>query len=238
VTWSLAIEEQFYLTLPLLVWLFTGRWLTRLVLAGICGAPILRVGLGLLWPHNWVARFVLMPGRADALLLGVLAAILLRDERWRERIRNSRHVFAIAIPVFLLGIAALAKWSPSVGSPAVQSVGYTWLALFYASVLLYALTRPASILSRALRLTWLGWLGGIAYGTYLLHQMTQGMLFGLVWRHEPFITGGYTLLTALSALLLTVALAKLSWRFFEHPLVRLGHHSVYKYAVGESFRHD
>jgi peptidoglycan/LPS O-acetylase OafA/YrhL len=230
-TWSLAIEEQFYLTLPLVVRLFTGRRLITCVLIGICAAPVLRVALGLLWHHNWIARFALMPCRADALLLGVLAAILLRDARWRERIQRSNRPFAILIPILLLGLAALTIWSPSVGSPAVQSAGYTWLALFYVSVLLYALTRPGSILSRALRLPWLGWLGGIAYGTYLLHQMMQGMLFALLWRSDPSITGGYTLLTTLAALILTLVIARLSWNYFEHPLVKIGHRSGYKFAV-------
>jgi peptidoglycan/LPS O-acetylase OafA/YrhL len=231
ITWSLAIEEQFYLTLPLLVRLFPGRQLTMWVLAGIAAAPAIRVCLGLMWHHNWVARFVLMPGRADALLLGVLAAILLRDARWRERIQRSGRLFAILIPILLLGLAGLTKWSANVGSAAVQSVGYTWLALFYVSVLVYALTRPKSMVSRALRFKWLGWLGGIAYGVYLLHQMMQGMFFALLWRTEPLITGGKTLLTAVAALVLTLVIARLSWNFFERPLVRIGHRSGYKFAA-------
>jgi peptidoglycan/LPS O-acetylase OafA/YrhL len=230
ITWSLAIEEQFYLTLPLLVRFFPGRQLTICVLAGIGAAPVIRVALGLTWKHNWVARFVLMPGRADALLLGVLAAILLRDARWRERVQRSSRLFAILFAVFLLGLAALTKWSANVGTAAVQSVGYTWLALFYVSFCVYALTRPGSMISRALRFRWLGWLGGIAYGTYLLHQLMQGMFFALLWRTEPFITGGKTLLTAVAALLVTLVIARLSWNFFEEPLVRIGHRSVYKFA--------
>ncbi len=231
VTWSLAIEEQFYLTLPLLVRFFPGRRLTMLVLAGIFAAPMFRIGLGLLWHHNWVARFVLMPCRADALLLGVLAAIVLRDAEWRERLQRNQRLFAIAIPVFLLGIAAMTIWAASVGSPVVQSVGYTWLALFYVSVLVYALTRPKSVVSRVLRWKWLGWLGGIAYGVYLLHQMAQGMLFGMIWRHEPMITGGRTLLTSLAALLLTLVTARLSWNYFERPLVKFGHRYGYKFVT-------
>ncbi len=230
ITWSLAIEEQFYLTLPLLVRFFPGRRLTTLVLTGIFAAPIFRVGLGVFWQHSWVARFVLMPCRADALLLGVLAAILLRDVQWKERMQRSSRFFAVLLPVFLLGIAAMTIWTPSVGSPAVQSVGYTWLALFYVSVLLYVFTRTDSLVSRALRLRWLGWLGGIAYGTYLLHQMIQGTLFGLVWRQAPVITGVRTFITTLTALFSTLVIARLSWRYFEHPLVKMGHRSGYKFA--------
>src|SRR5216684_4285326 len=40
ITWSLSIEEQFYLSLPILVRLLSGRWLLACVLIGICAAPL------------------------------------------------------------------------------------------------------------------------------------------------------------------------------------------------------
>jgi peptidoglycan/LPS O-acetylase OafA/YrhL len=234
VTWSLAIEEQFYLTLPLIVRFFTGRRLLTCVLAGICLAPLARIAIRFIWPHNWAAGFVLMPCRADALLLGVLAAILLRNEGWSARIQRNDRFFAVSIPVLLLGIAFLALKAPDIESPVMQSLGFTWLALFYVDVLLYSVTRPSSLISRALRVKWLGWLGGIAYGTYLLHLLVQWILFGYFWGHYPEITGGATILTALAALALTLTIARLSWRYFENPLIRFGHRSRYAFAESSS----
>jgi len=230
ITWSLAIEEQFYLTLPLIVRFFSGRRLLACVLTGIGVAPLARIAIRFVWPHNWVAGFVLMPCRADALLLGVLAAILFRDDAWRARIQRNNLPFAVSIPVLLAGIAYLTLRSPTPESPLMQTFGYTWLALFYASVLLYSVTRPSSLLSRALRLHWLRWLGGIAYGSYLLHQAIQGALFGYFWGHHPLITDAYTFLSALAGLALTLVLARLSWRYFESPLIRFGHRSNYTFA--------
>lgn len=230
VTWSLAIEEQFYLTLPLIVRLFHGRRLLACVIAGICLAPILRTAAHLLWPHNWLPAFALMPCRADALLLGVLAAMLLRDQAWKERIQSAKLFFIISMPVLLVGVAFLGWKSPDVRTPLMQTIGFTWLALFYVSVLLFALTRPASIISRALRAKWLAWLGTIAYGTYLLHQLIQSLLFGYFWGHGLEITGVSSLLAALAALVLTLVIARLSWRFFEQPLIRFGHRSSYIFA--------
>jgi peptidoglycan/LPS O-acetylase OafA/YrhL len=228
VTWSLAVEEQFYLTLPILVRLFTGAPLRSLIIAGTCAAPIFRVAIGLLWHHNWVSRFVLMPCRADALLLGVLVALSLRDERWRAKIQKNSRAVSIALPILFLGAVALTIWSPNVGSPGAQSLGYSWLAIFYANLLVYALSRPSSTISRILRVGWLRWLGSIAYGTYLLHQIIQGMLYGLIWHGPPQLTGGLTLLTTLASALLTLVIARLSWRYFEWPLVKLGHQSRYE----------
>jgi peptidoglycan/LPS O-acetylase OafA/YrhL len=226
ITWSLAVEEQFYLTLPLVVRVLSRPQLQRFALAGCCLAPVLRLGL-LLYRRSWCAAFVLMPCRADALLLGVLAAILLRDVRWSGRIQKWKLVWFIAFPVLLLGIALLTLKSPHMGDPLMQIVGYSWLALFYASVLLFALTHSTSALSGMLRMKWLGWIGAIAYGVYLIHQTVQGMLFGLCSIHEPSITGVSSLLIAFSALVATLVIAKLSWRYFESPLVRLGHRAKY-----------
>jgi peptidoglycan/LPS O-acetylase OafA/YrhL len=204
--------------------------LLRCILIGIYSAPLLRIAFDALLPGNWLPAFVLMPCRADALLLGVLAAILLRDPQWKERFQRGKLFWAIAFPVFLLGIALL-SWKHSAPFDPVQAAaGYSWLALFYASVLVYSLTHSDSFLARALRIKWLGWLGSIAYGTYLIHQMIQGMFFGFQGKDEPAITGGFTLLTTLAALALTLVIARLSWRFFESPLVRFGHRSKYEFA--------
>jgi len=229
ITWSLAIEEQFYLTLPVIVRFFSGRRLLALVLTGICVAPLARTAIQLFWPHNWVAGLALMPCRADALLLGVLAAMLLRDDAWRVRIQRNGRLFGISGSVFLLGIAFLALKSPGMDSPLMKTIGHTWLALFYVTVLVYSVTRPNSVVSHALRLKWLGWLGAIAYGTYLLHQFVQGILFGYFWGQEPRITGFSMLLTALAALVATLTIARLSWLYFEHPLIRFGHRSTYTF---------
>jgi peptidoglycan/LPS O-acetylase OafA/YrhL len=233
-TWSLAVEEQFYLTLPLLVRLLPPRWLLRIILAGIFAAPLLRVAIYALWPQNWMAAYVLMPCRADALLLGVVAAILLRDQEWRERIRRLNLYWIIAFPVLLLGLAYLTWKAPLIYSPLTLTAGYTWIAFFYVNLLLYSLTKPSSVVSRALRINWLRWLGSIAYGTYLLHQMILGMLFGWIWSREPAITGGYTLLTTLAALALTLMIAKLSFSYYENPLIKLGHRSRYRFEGTEA----
>jgi len=229
-TWSLAVEEQFYLTLPLLLRLMPPRWFLRCVLLGICSAPVLRMTLHFFWPNNWMPSLVLMPCRADALLLGVLAAILIRDAQWRERIQGSKLFFPLLLSVSSAGILFLNLESSGPDSHLMGMVGFTWMALSYTLLLLYALTRPNSFVSGALRSSWLGWLGLIAYGTYLFHQPIQWLLFAYFWGGAPALTGGYTLLTTFAALILTLLMARLSWRFFESPLIHFGHRSNYQFA--------
>jgi len=229
ITWSLAIEEQFYITLPFIIRLLTGTQVTKVVRFGIYLAPLIRLGLGFLFHHNWIALFVLMPCRMDALLLGVLAAIMMRDERQKRWIQ-SKYVGVLACAL-ALGMAAFTILTPTPDNPVMQSFGYTLVALFYTSVLVYAVTRTDSVLSRLLRLKWLGWLGGLAYGVYLIHQTVNGLLFGLVWKREPFIEGGFSLLTTLAAIVLTLMVAQLSWRYFEAPLIKT-FRSEYRVSAG------
>src|SRR5437660_873624 len=78
VTWSLAVEEQFYLLAPPLI-----RWMSlrNIVVAlgcAICGAPILRVLVLKFLPSEPYAATFWMPCRADALAMGVLLALAWR----------------------------------------------------------------------------------------------------------------------------------------------------------------
>jgi peptidoglycan/LPS O-acetylase OafA/YrhL len=99
-------------------------------------------------------------------------------------------------------------------------------------LILYAVTQPQSWLATTMRLGWLRWLGSIAYGVYLVHQMVAKFVFRLIWHssdphlHSLANAGAMTL-----ALLLTLAVCRLSWTYFEKPLLHLGHRLTTKSAV-------
>jgi peptidoglycan/LPS O-acetylase OafA/YrhL len=233
-TWSLAVEEQFYLTVPLYIRALSRRWLVCAILIGICGAPLLRILLLRIHSADWVGVYTTMLCRADALLLGVLAAVLLRNDRWKERIRRAGLAFSLLIPIFLLGLAYLTLQAEGLKSPLIESVGFTWIALFYVTILLFVLTRPDSVLSKALRMRWLCWLGTLAYGLYLFHTGIQFLFFSLIFRHGPLLNSIPTLLATLAAIALTFLLATLSWRYFEQPLLRVGRRSDFEFGAAET----
>jgi peptidoglycan/LPS O-acetylase OafA/YrhL len=232
VTWSLAIEEQFYLTLPLVIYCSRGYRRLALIVGGIVAAPILRTVLWTLWPKI-MAPFVLMPCRADALLLGVLGATLVRDEGWLEWLAANRRVLQIALGVLLAGAAVLnfvlprAQWL-------LVGVGLSWIAGLYLTTLLYAISQPKSWLSRLLRNRWLRGLGTIAYGAYLSHMYVLNAVFHLVWPHSWDQRVAVNSVAAYSAigvsLILTVTASGLSWLFLEKPLLQLGHRAKYLFA--------
>ena len=231
VTWSLAVEEQFYLSLPLLVRLLNTRLLVRTLAAGIIMAPILRMLLYQLWPLHTYAWYMLMPCRADALLFGVLAAIIIRDERWSSIIvRRGWALKFIVLPVLLSGIVVLNHKAAGIGDYLMLSVGYTWIATFYTCIILCVYIWRDGLIAAAIRLSPLRWLGAIAYGAYLVHEAVLGVSYGLFSSLPPRASNLPQLGITLAALCLTLVICKLSWELFEKPLVRIGHRLDYKFV--------
>jgi peptidoglycan/LPS O-acetylase OafA/YrhL len=230
-TWSLAVEEQFYLTVPLYIRALSRRWLARFLVIGVGSAPLLRTLLLHFGSDSSIGIYTMMLCRSDALLLGVLAAVLLRDEIWRERIRSAGVAFYVCMPVFLLGMGILTvrAWNPA--APMLETIGYTWVALFYVTILLFVLTRPDSRLTKLFRMKGLCWLGTLAYGIYLFHTGVQYLLFGLILRHGATIDSIPSFLVTVAAVPLTLLLAMLSWRYIEQPLIRMGRQTNFDFGA-------
>ena len=228
--WSLAVEEQFYLTLPLLIRFLGRRALLGFILIAIVGAPLLRAFFFYRDPLNVFTWYTLMPCRADALLLGVLGAIILRDSRLRGWLAGKPRFLPRAIAILLLGVAYLGWRAFSDRDPLMATGGLTWLALMYLASLLYALLNRESWISHCLRWKWLCGLGVIAYGTYLFQELFLSVFF----RRIPWLYSWRDIGVSFFALLVTILFCRLSWVYFEKPLVKIGHRT--RYQFGEASR--
>lgn len=230
-TWSLAVEEQFYLTLPLLIWFLSPRRLAYVLAAAILAAPVLRALLYLLLPQGGVGAYVLMPCRADSLMLGVLAALALRrDDVWLVLTRQTRLLKGIGL-VLGLGVILFTVRGWTIGTLPMSTLGYTWLALFYLVFLVLGLTEPHGLLGSVLRNRALRGLGEISYGTYLFHLGVNGLVHGVIRGRSPGIDSPGDVLVGLFALVLTLVIAKASWVYFEWPIVKLGRSFHYEAAA-------
>lgn len=110
VTWSLAIEEQFYLTLPLVIRRLTSRFLVYVLAAAIVAAFLFRAWLIHLGPHSAFAAYVLTPSRADALAIGVLCALWVRSEGgWNSLVAHRRWLYAAFVALALGLLLLLSK---------------------------------------------------------------------------------------------------------------------------------
>jgi len=212
ITWSLAIEEQFYLTLPLVIRFTSRKTLKRIVLAFIILAPVIRLVVFLrLGP---TAAQVLMPCRADALLIGVGIAAL-KGENYPIPYWGPLIVSAV-----ILAVCIFKSWG--IGSFEMSVWGYSIVAVFYGSLLCAVLDRRP----RVLRWGWLCGLGITAYAIYLFHQTLQGLLYWQLFAINPILRVR-TVTAALTAICLTLLLARISWKYLERPLISTGHRSRY-----------
>ena len=203
-TWSLAVEEQYYLLFPLLmvaIGRFSKRWLaTVIVLIAIASLLVAQWGT----VHGPSANFFLLPSRAFELLLGALAALYLADRLATEPQPRALGELGSLGGMVMLAYAVF-RFDSSTPFPGVYALVPTIGTLL---VILYA--TPATWVGRLLGHPLLVGVGLISYSAYLWHQP----LFAFAKHRTLAAPDGHVFL-GLSVVAL--GLAYLSWRFVEAP---------------------
>jgi peptidoglycan/LPS O-acetylase OafA/YrhL len=212
VLWSLAIEEQFYLVWPIVVFLVSERTLAVVAGAGIVIAPLLRAAATPLFSSFWPIYF-LTPFRMDLLCAGALLAILMRRRPdLPERLTMPAWATLVGMLAILLGLHSHYPDLRDSNQPFSNAFLYTLTLAMSTSVIVLAL-RQRGVVARLLSNPLLVYLGTISYTIYLVHVS----FIGLAWHME---LGRY--LSAIAALATTLVYASLSWFLIEKRLVRGG----------------
>ncbi len=214
ITWSLAVEEQFYLILPLAIRRLDGKRMLYLSIVAIVCAPLVR---SVLWFAGYpLAAYVLLPCRGDSLGAGVLLALLVRRPEalaWLER--NRVRLYGTLVLLWCGTFVFAAKPNGLLATTA----GYTWMAAFYLNLLTLAVVKPG----RAERLVFgnalLVRMGIISYTVYICHHGVNGLVHKLLRGTTPVIDSWHSAAITASAFILVIAIAAASWRFLENPLV-------------------
>ena len=228
VTWSLAVEEQFYLLFPLLVRFCPATRLPRLLAVLAVSAVAFRAFAWFVLPAPGLTGFVLLPARWDSLCLGALTAWLVRRQGFIEGVKRYEQAIWIGGGAILAALAGMRlAHQGDLRSPAMHFAGLTLLAIFFCGLLLLALYSRRKWVTTFFRNVWLRRLGGISYGVYLIHQPVSYLLHAALWRQEPKMTNLPRALTTLLALGTTLGIASLSWRFFESKCVNWGRKFAY-----------
>jgi peptidoglycan/LPS O-acetylase OafA/YrhL len=224
--WSLAVEEQFYLVWPLLVFALSRRGLTGLCAFMLATTPLVRLGLHLAGlPPQAAYEFTI--ARWDALAAGALLALLMRDARVPESL--ARWMRQVTVASFCaLGVLVLYERGFHADDLLVQVAGQSLIALLSASLVYYCVAPPAGAALRVQRVMSAGWLrffGKYSYAMYVLHFPIQRILgFYLA---DTLNAGGPTarflkLVTYLACIIaLSTVAAMVSWSVLEKPFLDL-----------------
>jgi peptidoglycan/LPS O-acetylase OafA/YrhL len=216
--WSLAVEEQFYLLWPFVVWRIRDRKrLLWLILAVLVAGPLLR-GFFLAEGMNALAMSRLLVTRADSLLFGGGVALLARGPS-ADRIPAKR---ILLISASLLAILLFLAHGPEATSLWISTIGYSAIAACSASVI-YLAQQGSNWVSTLFDQPFLQFFGRYSYGLYLFHGLYFVYLRHLSQTVEHRLHSGLLaqLLIIAFGFLLSIALALLSYHFFEAPILKL-----------------
>jgi peptidoglycan/LPS O-acetylase OafA/YrhL len=228
-TWSLAVEEQFYLAAPVIVRWLSSRVLVGLLISVFLLAPFLRVLVHYHFPPtvSLDPAYILMPCRADSLAMGMLVAILWRKPQSHRWLQYNPAAIYLLVGAFLAGAVLLEAYSPSHHSIAMQSVGFSWLAIFFGLILILTLVSPRGPVASLARMSWLHEFGRVSYCLYIIHQAVNLFCHAILQPTPDSVAGWKVLAVPTVAMVLSYGIARLSWTFLEQPLLHRGH--TFKY---------
>ncbi len=203
-TWSLAVEEQFYLLWPAaLLWLSKRR-------AGVCAAallvlcPILRtLAIAHIWHSPESTAFEIV---ADSLASGCLLALLrewLHKQRWYGQLLGARVFFVL--PLLIVAMSALHR-----STKIYHSVGLSFINIGAVLCVDWCITWPDGKVGRWLNARWIVFLGRLSYSLYLWQQVFLNRTATTMMTAFP-LNLGLTLLAAMMSYYL-IEKPSLQWR--------------------------
>lgn len=224
-SWTLSIEEQFYL-----LWPFVVRWCRPRQLVSVCvslvaSAFLFRLALVCagappLWAH------MMTPARWDALAVGAWIALIAgRPSGHRDTLGAARRI-ALGAAAALAVLIPASRYS-SAASAALSAAGGSFAAAACGGLLIVAASaRPGTRAARILGAGPLRTLGFYSYGLYLFHVPILGLIREKLYRPSEFLRLGESaipgqLLFYIAATVPALGCAWLSWHLFEGPILGL-----------------
>ena len=200
--WSLATEEQFYLFWPsvmVLVLMFTRRQ------SMLVAAALLLLALQVIATAMGAGSFVgvVLASMAPAILFGVIFAVLLNDRRsfaFVYKAIGQRWMAPVLFVALLLSLQLEAPINLS--------------RLLMAAVVASVCAREDTWLHPVLRWRPLAFVGTISYGIYLMHMLSANLVRKIL--HHDFGIDVF-----LCTVVVAIAAAYVSFRYFESPLLAL-----------------
>jgi len=207
--WSLAIEEQFYLFWPFIIfYLKTSKVLV------VCTLLII---IALITRNNNVDSdfsYVFTLARVDALSIGSMLAIVIR--------KHNQLLNRMALPTFLItaiSLLLISYYSPNIGFRNTYFVrfGYTLFALLFASIIafVYDKKRVGTVTNEILSLGMLRFFGTYSYGIYIYHWLLYKGVY-IYFENKYVFSKAYILVF----LCIVIIISVISFHTFEKYFLR------------------
>lgn len=221
--WSLAVEEQFYLLWPFLIWCIPRRRLGMFCCLLFLGSLAARI-LARMQDLDVMTIYTVTPFRLDTLSAGALIAVWLRDETHRNRLQR---VLLPGLGLSGLGLLALLVRERGfyLDSPLTQTLGYSLFSVFCALMIALVVQRSTEERygKRFLENRLLRHLGNRSYAIYIFQMMVLipiNTSYQAHWKAaDP--SGWQGFLMFVEGVILILLLAELSWHCYEKQFLKL-----------------
>ncbi len=208
-TWSLAVEEQYYIIFPIFL-IFAWRFGKNKVIWSILFISLISFTLSEYgWRQNSITNFYFSPSRAWELLAGSIAAFF----SYKKGVKNNNGLAFLGLITILYSIFTFDEEMPFPSAFTLAPVLGSLLIILYAD----NKTFTAKILSTKI----LVGVGLISYSLYLWHQPI--FAFARIYKQDQ-ITDFYSYIF----LFLTIFLAFLTWKYIETPFRNKTYFSSFK----------
>lgn len=221
-TWSLSVEEIFYLVWPAIVYLTSKRGLLYICFS-ILGASFIFKFFQLSQGGETQSMLSLF-GNLDCLMAGSLLSLYSQNY---SRILVYKHkVIAFVLALFSLFFALVPFFfedaTVCLGAKIGLSISITWLSFL---AIMYLLSHsPPKLLSAFLGNKFMLYTGKISYGIYLYHVPVYMFVSSFLFHYKIFL---HSVLEIVLEIVLSFFVASISWYFIEKPLLNLKHNIVY-----------
>ena len=213
--WSLAVEEQFYLIWPFLIFMIPKRWVLGLSVFAVLLSLVCKIYFSYFTPY-WMGVNGATFSCFDALGLGALIAYLQKNRAEPFKPQLYKLYLAISVVVYVLLFV-----NPAYLNPQLHTVllGFAISIIYFFVIIIAANNGFSGNFKSFLENKTTLYLGRISYGLYLYHAFVPDIYYSCLMKFFPKLTGDADL--CILFFILTVLLATISRYLIEKPILNL-----------------
>lgn len=215
ITWSLALEEQFYLLFPLAIYFIKNDKLPWIFILGYVFSVFLRYYFSK--TNTGLYGYTLLFSRLDSLFSGAFLALIYFNFK-SELFLNKKLINILFAVLFIFGLVFIFGFKRfNMGGTIIHA----YFSIFYTFLILVSLTKSIKSISKVFSSSVLKYIGKLSYSIYLWHQFSIFLIFEFVLNKYPILNTSFDFVFVLISLFLTWILANISYFLIEKPFLEM-----------------